>query len=152
MLQRVFKMQVLWRATIYRWRGCLFATCLSERWNFRGGEANGDQKCNHVGFWTKENFRAEKMKHFSSFNALLIRLRYKACSGKCQYVWCMCRMCTWIVCEKGKREQAGSIVATWLRPLIFPMARTRPQSLTISPLIKSLAFLPPCHKTVTGWK
>lgn len=54
----------------------------------------------------------KKVKHFSSFNALLIRLRCKARSGKCQYVWCMCRMCTRIVCEKEKREQAGSIVAT----------------------------------------
>lgn len=54
----------------------------------------------------------KKMKHFSSFNAWLIRLCYKASSGKCQYVWCMCGMCTRFVCEKEKREQAGSIVAT----------------------------------------
>lgn len=40
---------------------CLPHGCsLSERWNFREREANGDQKFTHVGPCTKENFRGGK--------------------------------------------------------------------------------------------
>lgn len=46
------------------------------------------------------------------------------------------------------------LAETQLQALILIMVGTRPQSLTISTLIKStlLPPLPPCHKTVAGRK
>lgn len=123
MLQRLFKMQVLWRATIYCLRGCLFAICPQLVWKvkFQKKRSKRRSKVQSRGILDqgelqrgkKWSFSPPSMPCLSDFTSLQSsQQEMSECTVYVQVVYVNCvRKRAW------KQEQAGSIVAGMITSL-----------------------------------